>query len=132
MASTVLLVSRDCTIGREFLFGVGTRRDWDLRLRSANTVTDGSAKYEDMRPALVIFDAGLGRRECLLELERIRRRGDCVCLLGVAEENDPQLREWGLGPRDLFQRPFDPALLVARVVELLVPTKGVNDARASA
>lgn len=117
----ILLISSDVVLGRCLATLVTNSQDRDLRLRSAIEFWSAAEEYVQTRPALVIFDARLGRTEALMALARIRERGDCVCLIGVANEDDDQLAEWGLAGCDLFKRPFDPDLLVSRVQSLLSP-----------
>ena len=127
----ILLTGTDSRLGSVLFFlGVEHR---NIEFQAATTPFRAGLAYAERLPAVVIVDAILGRGTALGMLATIRKRCDCVALLGVANEEDNMLWDWGLSAKDLFVRPFDPELLVQRVKELLVPEgKETKNARASA
>jgi two-component system, OmpR family, response regulator len=110
----VLLVEDDRMIGEATVLALKDASyavDW---VRDGDSADDAIAtsEYE-----LVILDLGLPKKDGLIVLEKMRRRGDTTAVLIVTARDglDNRIRGLDLGADDYLVKPFDAGELLARM-----------------
>lgn len=100
--------------------------DDDFKFETAHSIFEAGMHVHQFRPEVVVIDLALGRSEALQIVESLQRNKtlERPFIVGLAGEDEPSLTALiDYGFNEVFQKPFDSALLAERIRSCADPSK---------
>lgn len=90
---------------------VGCVIETDVRSAHCSSLFSAGLILSDARPTIVVFDASIGRADCLEAGKEILKHGLTMCLAALISEDDAPLGWYRAGFSAVFKKPINPRKL---------------------